>query len=232
MRCSALVALLLLSAPALADPPPAPATAAAPAPQRIKGTIDAYDPVARTLSVTSGKKAYTVTLQANTRVITNQRRKLADIKTGDFIGAAALKGADGKLRAQQINVFPEELRGLGEGQVPMGDAASNRVMTNATVAEVISVAANNGTLKVSFHGSKAGSDGSCSGRAAAEDNAGCTGSAVIAVAPGIPVIALLLGDESLLVPGAAVSLVVNTGSDGALVATRLTVEKDGVKPIL
>ncbi|HWA89374.1 MAG TPA: DUF5666 domain-containing protein [Rhizomicrobium sp.] len=225
MRCVALILGLLLTVPALADTQPAPT------PQRIKGTIEAYDPVARTLSVTSGKKAWSVTLQANVRVITNQRRKLADIKPGDFVGAAALKGADGKLRAQRVDVFPEAFKGLGEGQYPMGEAA-NRIMTNATVAEVTSVAANSGTLKVSYRGSTAGADGTCSGHAAAEDNAGCNGSADIVVAPGIPVIALMLGDESLLVPGAAVSLVASTGSDGALVATRLTVEKDGVKPIL
>ena len=61
---------------------------------------------------------------------------------------------------------------------------------------------------------------------------GCAGDAQIVVAPGIPVIALMLGDDTLLVPGAAVSLVATTTPEGTLQATRLTVEKDGVKPIL
>src|SRR6185312_627569 len=205
---------------------------ATPAPQRIKGTIEAFDPIARTLSIVSGKKDVSVTLTPNLRVITNQRRKVADIKAGDFIGAAALKGADGRLRAQQVNVFPEELRGMGEGQYPMGDAASNRLMTNATVAEVTSVAANNGTLKVSYRGAAADDKGVCSGHANQAGAAGCTGDAEIVVAPGIPIIALMLGDESLLVPGAAVSVIATKAADGSLQATRLTVEKDGVKPIL
>ncbi len=223
-------AVALAAAPALADPTPPPATAA---PQRIRGTIDAFDPVARTLSVTSGKKSLTIALQSHLRVITNQKRKVADIKPGDFIGATALRSADGRLRAQQVNVFPEELRGIGEGQYPTGGDASNRLMTNATVAGVTSVAPNNGTLKVSYRGAQAAPDGACSGRAnAAAEGAGCTGEAEIVVAPGVPVIALMLGDESLLVPGAAVSLVVNTAGDGSMVATRVTVEKDGVKPIL
>lgn len=227
---AATVLAVLLTGRAPADTPPA---AAQPAPQRVKGTIDAFDPVARTLSVTSGKTALSITLPANLRVITNQKRKLADIKQGDFVGAAALKNADGKLHAQQVTVFPQELRGMGEGQYPMGDPASNRLMTNATVAEVDSVAANKGTLKVSYHGAAAAADGTCGGHAnAAPAGAGCTGDAEIVVSPGIPVIALTLGDESLLVPGAAVSLIVNTGPDGSLQATRLIVEKDGVKPIL
>jgi Cu/Ag efflux protein CusF len=210
----------------------APPAAAAPAVQRIKGTIDAFDPVARSLSVTSGKTAKIVTLPANLRIVYNQRRKVADIKQGDFIGAAALKAADGKLRAQQVAVFPEDLRGMGEGQYPMGEAASNRIMTNATVAGVTAAAPNNGTLKVTYRGAAAAADGSCGGHASASSGAGCTGDAEIVIAPGIPVIGLMLGDETLLVPGAAVSLIATTTPEGTLQATRLTVEKDGVKPIL
>jgi len=225
------VAAALAAASAHAAPP---AAIAAPAPsvQRIKGTIDAFDPVARSLSVTSGKTAKIVTLPANLRIVYNQRRKVADIKQGDFIGAAALKSADGKLRAQQVAVFPEDLRGMGEGQYPMGEAASNRIMTNATVAGVTAAAPNNGTLKVTYRGAAAAADGSCGGHASASSGAGCTGDAEIVIAPGIPVIGLMLGDETLLVPGAAVSLIATTTPEGTLQATRLTVEKDGVKPIL
>jgi len=47
------------------------------------------------------------------------------------------------------------------------------------------------------------------------------------------VIGLMVGDETLLVPGMAVSIVGGASSaPGVLQATRLTVEKDGVKPIL
>lgn len=224
-----LIAAALAAACASAQTVP---PAAAPAAQRIKGTIEAFDPVARSLSVTSGKTIATVTLPANLRIVYNQRRKVADIKEGDFIGAAALKAAGGKLRAQQVAVFPEELRGMGEGQYPMGDAASNRIMTNATVAGVTAAAPNNGTLKVTYRGATAAVDGSCGGHANAAGSAGCSGDAEIVIAPGIPVIGLMLGDETLLVPGAAVSLVATTTSEGTLQATRLTVEKDGVKPIL
>jgi len=226
-----LLASLLLATAALADPPPAaaPAAAAAAAQTRVRGTIGAYDPATRLLTVNMGSKTVktmTVTLGANLRIITNQRRKVADIKAGDFIAASALKTPDGKLRAQQVNVFPEEFRGMGEGQYPTGDASANRLMTNATVTE------NTGALKVSYHGAQADAKGVCGGHANAAGSPGCTGEAEISVATGVPVIGLMLGDESLLVPGAAVSLIVNAGADGQPAVTRLTVEKDGVKPIL
>jgi hypothetical protein len=229
---AALAASSAFAQTAAPQPAAAPVTAM-PTPQRLRGTIEAYDPLSRTLTVATGKTTTaTVTLPANLRIVYDQHRKVADIKQGDFIGAAALKGADGKLRAQQVAVFPEELRGMGEGQYPMGDASSNRLMTNATVSGVTAAAPNNGTVSVTYHGAQAGADGVCGGHAAAGSAGGCSGDAQIVIAPGIPVIALMLGDETLLVPGAAVSVTAGATPEGTLQATRLTVEKDGVKPIL
>ena len=55
------------------------------------------------------------------------------------------------------------------------------------------------------------------------------GEQVIEVAPDTPIVIRVLGDRSLLKPGAAV-LVLAAQKDGGLVATGLTAEKDGVKP--
>jgi hypothetical protein len=199
--------------------------------QRIKGKIDAFDPVGRTLSVTTGdKKSVTIVLEPDLRVIYDAKRALGDIKPGDFVGTATLKGADGKLRAQEVHVFPSSMHGAGEGQYATSDANPNRAMTNATVAEVQSIAANKGSIRLTYRGNMTAADGSCTGRAGGD--AGCTGEAEVQVVPGVPIIALVIGDESLLVPGAAVSLSVVSRGDGTLVSSRLTVEKDGVKPIL
>jgi hypothetical protein len=229
MRIVSLVLVAALWAlPAWADATTSPV---APAAQRIRGKIETYDPVTRALGVTtSDKKTTTVTLEPDARVIYDARLKLTDVKSGDFVGSTTLKTADGKLHAQEVHVFPDYMRGAGEGQYPTSDANPNRLMTNATVAEVASVAANKGSIKLNFRGAVAAADGSCSGHAGS--GAGCTGNSEILVAPGIPVIGLMLGDESLLVPGAAVSVSVMAGQGGALQSSRLTVEKDGVKPIL
>jgi hypothetical protein len=246
MRFSgAAVIAALLALPASAQetaPPPAvqpaaapPATAPQPGvpPQRVKGVIAAFDPASETLSVnTPDHKTISVALQTATRVIYDQRRKLADIKTSDFVGVSALRGADGKLRAQQIVVFPETMRGVGEGQYPMGDPSSNRLMTNASVVNVTGYASANGSLALSYKGATANPDGTCSGRANTAGAAGCTGTADITVAKGVPVIGIVTGDQSLLVPGAAVSVLVHAAPDGSLSCPALTVEKDGVKPLL
>jgi hypothetical protein len=232
------------TAPATAAQPPAGASPQPVAPptasqqplaplQRVKGVVTAFDPATETLSVaTPDHKTVSVALQTTTRVVYDQRRKLGDIKTGDFVGVGALKGSDGKLRAQQVVVFPESMRGVGEGQYPMGDPASNRLMTNASVVNVAGYASNNGALELSYKGATANPDGTCSGRASAAGSAGCTGTAEVSVAKGVPVIAIVAGDQSLLVPGAAVLVLVHAAADGSLACPALTVEKDGVKPLL
>ena len=230
MRFVSLAVLLTAASalPALADNS---APSVAPTAQRVRGKIEAYNPDTRTLSVaTSTKTTVAVTLEPDVRVIYDAKRTLADLKAGDFIGASTLKAADGKLRAQEVHVFPDSMRGAGEGQYAPSDTNPNRLMTNATVAEVAAVAPNKGSIKLTYKGGTAAADGSCTGRAGS--GAGCTGNAEILIAPGIPIIAIMTGDESLLVPGAAVSVSAMTGTDGTLQSSRLTVEKDGVKPIL
>jgi hypothetical protein len=231
MRIAALAVCLCaigLVRSAGADNAGAPAASSS---QRIKGKIDAYDPVSRTLSViTSGKKTVSVMLEPDLRVIYDAKRTLNDIKAGDFIGSATLRSGDGTLRAQEVHIFPDSMRGAGEGQHTNSDANPNRTVTNATVTEVKDVAANKGSITVSYRGSAAGPDGSCTGRAGSGTS--CTGEAEIQIVPGIPIIALVLGDESLLLPGAAVSVSAISTTEGALASSRLTVEKDGVRPIL
>ena len=49
------------------------------------------------------------------------------------------------------------------------------------------------------------------------------------MSPETPIVMRVLGDRSLLKPGAVV-LVLAAQKDGGLVATGVTAEKDGVKP--
>ena len=59
--------------------------------------------------------------------------KLADITTGSFIGAAAETQPDGKLVAKEVHIFPESMRGTGEGHRAF-DLGPKSTMTNGTVA--------------------------------------------------------------------------------------------------
>ena len=80
-------------------------------------------------------------------------------------------------------------------------------MTNATVAGVAS-AAQGQVLKVAYKG----------------------GESEIIVPSDIPIVTFVPGDSSLLKPGAAIFTGALKKPDGSLTATRVTAEKDGVKP--
>lgn len=225
------LASLLAASTALAQTTPAPAAAAPPAPHRVKGTIVSFDATAQALTV-KGDDGQTVTVGVipQTRYIYNEKRSVSDIHQGDFVGSAAVKGSDGKLHAQEVHIFPDTLRGMGEGQYGMNDNNPNRSMTNATVMQVASVSGN-GDMTLSYHGARAAGDANCTGHAA-PGGAGCTGTTEIEVAKDVPVIGLVAGDQSALVPGAAVSMLVVTTPDGKQVTPGMTVEHNGVKPLL
>ena len=217
----AALAAVVLACPAVAQNTP---------PQRIKGTIEAFAAPNLTVKTDQGATVE-VALAPDAKIIANEKSSLADVKPGDFVASAALAGPDGKLHSQEVRIFPEALRGLGEGQYPMD--TPNRSMTNATVQEVNGkVKASQGVLKLTFHGSTAGAGGACSGHASAPGKGNCEGTSELVVDNKVPVMKWVLGDVSWLEKGKAVSIFAAAGPDGKLSTRGVVVERGGVKPML
>jgi hypothetical protein len=198
------------------------APAATPAPEqiRIRGIVTSFNAPALVVTTEEGDTV-SITVPADLRIMANAKATLADIRPGDFVGSAADKGADGKLRAEEVHIFPDAMRGSGEGHRPMGPDP-NRSMTNGTVT----AAPGDPEARTMTNGTVSAATGDSSRTITIEYNGGVQ---EIEVGPDVPIITLVIGDASLLKPGAAVALVA-VQKDGGLVATRLTAEKDGVKP--
>ena len=198
-----LLCLFALSSPAAAQTVP-----------RIKARLLSID--GALMSVDAGdNKPMTIGLMPATKIVKQEKRALTDIKPGDYVGATFTVAKDGSRHAQEVHVLPDELRGSGEGVIAAG---TNRFTVGGTVS-----ALGPGTLTLQYHGSE-GTDGSaCTGRALPLPG-GCQGSATIAVAPGVPLVGLVHGDKSLLVPGAVLAISVLAGPDGHPVTPGLTVE--------
>ena len=174
-------------------------------PTRIRGTVEKLD--GQTLMVKSREgPELTIALAPNFTVSAVVKKSLADIKPGDYVGAASTKGTDGKLHAIEVLIFPEALRGTGEGERAW-DLTPDSLMTNATVGGIAG-AAQGQALKLTYKG----------------------GESEIIVGSDIPVVTFAPGDASLLKPGAAIITTALKKPDGSLSATRVTAEKDGVKP--
>src|SRR5438067_9994996 len=116
---------------------PAIAFAQAPAnpPVRIRGTVEKLDGQNLTVKDRSGQ-SMNVKLADNFLVVGIFKGSVADIASGKFIGTTTVGERDGALVAREVHIFPENMRGTGEGHYDW-DLAPNSKMTNANVAQIV-----------------------------------------------------------------------------------------------
>src|SRR5689334_5865892 len=116
---------------------------------RVAGTIESLTDNQLVVDAKDGQRQ-TVHLAPDTQVYGLEKRQLSDIKPGDFVASGGVRGTDGKIHAVEVRIFPEALRGIGEGQRPW-DVKPEGVMTNATVGTVSTTGAG-GVVHVTYKG--------------------------------------------------------------------------------
>src|SRR4030081_76068 len=174
-------------------------------PSRVRGTIEGVDGDVLLVKSRSGEDVK-LHMTGDMRVVGIARISLDDVKIGSFIGTTTVPGPDGSQDAVEVHVFPEDMRGTGEGSRPY-DLRPNSTMTNATVAET--VAGNDGhTLMVKYK----------------------DGEKKVLVAPDTPVVTYVPADKSDLKAGAKVIAFLKKLPDGAVATTRASVGRDGLTP--
>ena len=176
-----------------------------PSPSRVRGTIEGVD--GDVIAVKSrGGEDVKLHMTSDMRVVGIVKISLADIKVGSFIGTTTVPGSDGTPSAVEVHVFPEDMRGTGEGSRPY-DLKPNSTMTNATVAE--SVVGNDGhTLLIKYK----------------------DGEKKVVVSPETPVVTYVPGDKVDLKAGAKIIAFVKKLPDGSYETNRISVGRDGLTP--
>lgn len=174
-------------------------------PTRIRGTIATVTKDMMTVTSRDGQ-ALEIMLNDPLTVMTVKNVDLASIGSGTYVGAATRTLPGGTLQAIEVLVFPEAMRGAGEGHYPW-DLEPGSMMTNATVSGVVDASVGR-ELKLTFKG---------------DSNS-------VVVPPGVPVVTLAPAERADLKPGAKVFLSATKNAHGHLAAGRVTVEKDGVAP--
>jgi hypothetical protein len=176
-----------------------------PTPTRVRGTIEGVDGDLLVVKSRSGEDVK-LHLTSDARVVGIIRISLADIKPGSFIGTTTVPGADGRQNAVEVHVFPEDMRGTGEGSRPY-DLKPNSTMTNATVAE--QVAGNDGqTLMIKYK----------------------DGEKKVTVGPDTPVVTYVPGEKADLKAGAKIIAFIKQLPDGSYETNRISVGRDGLTP--
>jgi hypothetical protein len=176
-----------------------------PTPTRVRGTIEKVDGDVVSVKSRSGEDVK-LHMTGDMRVVGIVKISLADIKLGSFIGTTTVPGADGRQNAVEVHVFPEDMRGTGEGSRPY-DLRPNSTMTNATVAET--VAGNDGqNLLIKYK----------------------DGEKKVVVGPDTPVVTYVAADRTELKPGAKIIAFVKQLPDGSFETNRISVGRDGLTP--
>jgi hypothetical protein len=183
--------------------------ALADSPVHVRGAIQSIE--AHSFSMTTGAAPVAVQWNEQTKITSLEAAQLADITPGLFVGTAAVPQADGTLKALEVHIFPEAMRGTGEGYRPFPQVEKGS-MTNATITNITgtqgAVTDNSVTLTLKYK----------------------DGQQTVVVPKGTPIVLLGKGDPSMLKSGAKVSVTGTKDAGGTLDATRILVGLDGATP--
>ena len=197
--------LCLLTATMLGFVMAVPVAWAQEAPVRIRGTIEKVEGDTYIVKARDGAELK-LKLAANATVVALVQASAADIKQGSYIGIAGMPQADGSQKALEVHIFPEAMRGVGDGHRGW-DLQPSSTMTNGNVEQT--AAASDGQLVTLKY----------------KD-----GEKKVAIPAGIPIVLYVPGEVSELKPGAKIFVSADTKQpDGTLQAPRVNVGR-GVAP--
>jgi hypothetical protein len=181
------------------------ATAQQPQMVRVRGTIESFDN--QNLSVKSRDgTAMSMKVPESIRIQGLEKKSVADVKQGSFVGITAMPLPDGTQKVVEVHIFPESMRGTGEGHRPW-DLMPNSTMTNANIET--SVASADGQQLVLKY----------------KD-----GEKKFIMPPNVEVVMFAPATVADLKPGEKVFLVAKKLPDGTLEPQFITVGHDGVNP--
>jgi hypothetical protein len=173
---------------------------------RVRGAIERVD--GNTLVVKSRDGAeLKVALANNALIVAIVKASMADVKQGSFVGVTGMPQADGSQRAIEVHIFPESMRGTGEGHYAW-DLRPGSTMTNANVEQTVT-GVDGQTLTVKYK----------------------DGEKKLIVPPDATIVTYMPGDKSELKPATKIFIAAAKKlPDGTLEAPRVNYGRDGLTP--
>jgi hypothetical protein len=183
----------------------APVANAQEPPVRVRGTIDRVEGDVYVVKARGGAELK-VKLPDNVMVVALSKASLADIKQGSYVGVAGMPQADGSQKALEVHIFPEAMRGTGDGHRGW-DLQPTSTMTNGNV-EQTTASSDGQVLTLKYK----------------------DGEKKIVVPADAPIVVYVPGEKSELKAGASIFIAAATKQpDGTLQAPRVNVGR-GVAP--
>ena len=181
--------------------------AAAQQPQivRVRGTIESVDNQMLTVKSRDGATVG-LKLPDGLPVRGLERKSVADVKQGLFVGITAMPLPDGTQKVVEVHIFPESMRGTGEGHRPW-DLMPNSTMTNGNIDSAVA-GVNGQELLLKYK----------------------DGEKKFVMPADIEVVMFVPGTMADLKPGAKAFVIAKKSADGTLEPLSVTVGHAGVNP--
>ena len=172
---------------------------------RVRGTIQSVNGAILIVKSRDGTNVM-MNMPASARLVGVAKITLADVKVGSYIGVTSVPDPDGTQKATEVHVFPEAMRGTGEGTRPW-DTRPNSSMTNGGLEKTVD--GNDGhTLTVKYK----------------------DGEKQVVVTPETEIVTYVPAELSDVKAGAKIVAIATKSPEGSLDAVRVNVGRDGVTP--
>src|ERR1700726_26706 len=173
---------------------------------RIRGIIESVDGPVYVVRNRDGAELK-LTVTDNPLFVAIVKSTMADIKPGQFVGATGMTQPDGSQKAIEVHIFPESMRGTGEGHYDW-DLKPNTKMTNANVEQTVA-GVDGQILSVKYK----------------------DGEKKLLVTPETVVVTYVPGNKDELTPGTKIFVAAaKKQPDGSLQTPRISYGKDGLTP--
>jgi hypothetical protein len=173
---------------------------------RIRGTIESIDGPVFVVKNRDGAELK-LTVTDKPLFVAIVKATMADIKPGMFVGSTGVTQEDGSQKAIEVHIFPESMRGTGEGHYDW-DLKPQTKMTNANVEQTVA-GVDGQMLSVKYK----------------------DGEKKVLVTPETAVVTYVTGDRSDLKPGIKIFVgAAKKQPDGTVQTPRITYGKDGLTP--
>jgi hypothetical protein len=174
---------------------------------RLRGTIERIEGSVYVVKSREGAELKLTVAPDHPLFVAIAPATMADIKPGMFVGSAGMMQADGTQKAVEVHIFPESMRGTGEGHYDW-DLKPQSKMTNGNVEQTVA-GVDGPVLSVKYK----------------------DGEKKLVVSPDTVVVTYVMGSQDDLKPGTKIFVgAAKKQPDGTLQTPRITYGKNGAGP--
>jgi hypothetical protein len=174
---------------------------------RVRGTVERIEGPVYIVKTRDGSEVRLVTTEDKPLFVAIVPATMKDIKQGMYVGSAGMMQEDGTQKAIEVHIFPESMRGTGDGHYDW-DLMPKSKMTNGSVEEAVT-AVDGPVLRVRYK----------------------DGEKKLVVTPQTVVVTYEFGKREEIQPGTRIFVAAaKKQPDGTLLTPRITYGRNGEGP--